>query len=156
MWDLKAECHTYEIQKLNIRSSTCKDSTTYMCGFSPQITYMTYLRLHIGWPVFFWWRPMYLLIVGSHYCVMCFACALHMCRQNLVIFPCLYFDPFELALEIIFHYCTMPPCHKINLFKSPFRGSRYERLDDAFVLLVSLIFFYPQKILISVRWPLEL
>ena len=32
----------------------------------------------------------------------------------------------------------------INLFKRPFRGSRSERLDDAFVLLVSLIFLYPQ------------
>jgi len=35
-------------------------------------------------------RPMYLLIVGSHYCVVCFAYALHMHQQNLVPFPCLY------------------------------------------------------------------
>jgi len=71
--------------------------------------------------------------------------------QNLVLFPCLYIEFFELVIEVIFHYCTTPPCHKINLFKRPFRGSRFERLDDAFVLLVSLIFLYPQKILISVR-----
>jgi len=74
-------------------------------------------------------------------------------RQNLVLFPCLYIEPLELVIEIIFHYCTTPPCHKINLFKRLFWGSRFERLDEAFVLLVSLIFFqvYPQTILISVR-----
>jgi len=44
-----------------------------------------------------------------------------------------------------------PPCHKIDLFKRPFRGSCSERLDNASVLLVSLIFLYPQKIFISVR-----
>jgi len=44
----------------------------------------------------------------------------------------------------------------IERSKRPFRGSRSERLDDASVLLVSLIFLYPQKILISVRWPFEL
>ena len=60
---------------------------------------------------------------------------------------------FELVIEIIFHYCTTPPCHKINLFKRPFLGSRLERLDGAFMLLISLIFLHPQaqKILISVR-----
>jgi len=26
--------------------------------------------------------------------------------------------------EIVFHYCTTHPCHKINVFKRPFRGSR--------------------------------
>ena len=101
-------------------------------------------------------RPMYLLIVGSHYCVIRFAYALHMRQQNLVPFPCLYIEFFELVIEVIFHYFTTPPCHKINLFKRPIRGSRFERLDDAFVLLVSLIFLYLQKIFISVRWPLEL
>ena len=44
---------------------------------------------------------MYLLIVGSHYCVMSFAYALHMRRQNLVLFPCLYIELFELVIEII-------------------------------------------------------
>jgi len=58
---------------------------------------------------------------------------------------------FELVIEDIFHYCTTPPCHKIDLFKRPFRGSRSKRLDNASVLLVSLIFLYPPKILISVR-----
>jgi len=94
---------------------------------------------------------MYLLVVGLHYCVMRFVYALHMRRQNLVLFPCLYIEPFELVIQISHHYCTMPPCHRINLFKRPFLGSRFERLDDAFVLLVSLIFLDPRKILISVR-----
>ena len=98
---------------------------------------------------------MYLLIVGSHYCVMRFAYALHMCRQDLVPLSCLYTEPFELVLEIIFHYCTTPPCHKIDLLKRPFRGSRFERLDDAFALLISLVFLDPQKILISVRSPFK-
>jgi len=68
------------------------------------------------------------------------AYALHMRRQNLVLLSFLYTESFELVIEIIFHYCTMPPCHKINLFKRPFWGSRFERLDYAFVLLISLIF----------------
>jgi len=72
-------------------------------------------------------------------------------RQNLALLSYLYTEPFELAIEIVFHYGTAPSCHKINLLKRPFRGSHYERLDDAFVLLISLIFLYPQKILISVR-----
>jgi len=87
-------------------------------------------------------RPMYLLIVGSHYCGMRFAYALHMCQQNFAPFPCLYIEFFEL---VIFHYCTTPPCHKIDLFKRPFLGSRSECLDNASVLFVSLIFLYPQK-----------
>ena len=85
---------------------------------------------------------LYLLIVGSHYCVMRFAYALHMRRQNHVLFPCLYIEPFELVIEIIFHYFTTPPWHKINLFKRPLQVSRFERLDDAFLLLVSLVFLY--------------
>jgi len=73
-------------------------------------------------------------------------------RQNLVFFPCSYIEPFELVIEIVFHCCTMPSCHNIiNLFKRPFRASFYERLDDAIVLLISLIFLYPKKFLISVR-----
>ena len=96
---------------------------------------------------------MYLLIVGSDDCVMRFEYELHMRLQNLQVFsfPALYIEPFELVTEIVFRNCTTPPCHKIDLLKRPFRGSRSERLDDASVLLVSLIFLYPQKILISVR-----
>jgi len=56
-------------------------------------------------------RLMYLLIVGSDYCVM--ACtshhdALHMRRQNLVPLSCLYTQSFELVAEIVFQYCTTP------------------------------------------------
>ena len=80
-----------------------------------------------------------------------FAYALHMCRQNLVLFPCLYIEPFELVIQLVFHNCTTPPCHKINLFKRLFWGSRFERLDDAFVLPISLMILYPQTIHISVR-----
>jgi len=74
-----------------------------------------------------------------------FACALHTRRQNLVLLSCLYTEPFDLVMEIVFHYYTTPSCHKINLSKRPFWGSRFERLDDAFVLLISLIVLYPQK-----------
>ena len=40
---------------------------------------------------------MYLLIVGSLYCVMRFAYALRMRRQNHIRFPCVYIEPFELV-----------------------------------------------------------
>jgi len=80
-----------------------------------------------------------------------FAYALHMRRQNLVLFPCLYSEHFELVIEIVFHYCTTPPYHKINLFKRRFQGCRLRRFDAAFVLLVSLVFLHPQQILIPVR-----
>jgi len=82
---------------------------------------------------------------------MYFAYALHMRRQNLVLLSCWYTKPFEIVVEIVFHYCTTPPFHKIDLFKSPFRGSHFELLEDVFVLLISFIFLYPQKIPISVR-----
>ena len=76
---------------------------------------------------------MYLLIVGSHYCVMRFAYALHVRQQNLDLFPCLYIELFELVTEVIFHYCTTPPYHKIDMVKRPFEGSRSEPLDNASV-----------------------
>jgi len=98
---------------------------------------------------------MYLLIVGLDCCVVCFTYGLHMRRQNLVFVFCLYTEPFELVIEIVFRYCNTPPCHNIHLFTHPFRGIRFERLDDAFVLLISLIFLYLQKILIFVRRPFE-
>jgi len=96
-------------------------------------------------------KTLYLLIVGSYYCVMFFAYALHVRQQNLVLFPCLYIDLLEVVIEVIFNYYTTPPCNKIDLFKRPIRGSRSERLDDTSVLLLSLIFLHPQEILISIR-----
>jgi len=45
-------------------------------------------------------RLMYLRIAGSDYCVMRFAYALHMCRQNHVPLSCLYTKPCELFIEI--------------------------------------------------------
>jgi len=77
---------------------------------------------------------MHLLMVESDYCVMRFAYALHMRSQNLVYLSCLYAKPFELDIEIVFRYCTTPFCHKIDLFKRPFQGSLFERVDDIFVL----------------------
>jgi len=79
-----------------------------------------------------------------------FAYALHMRRQNPVALSCLYTKPFTIVIEIIFQYCTTPPCHTINQLKRLFQGSCFERLHDAFVLLISLIFLFPQKILISI------
>ena len=101
------------------------------------------------------------VFADSRIALLCYAlriCVAHAPTESCPFkVPCLYIEPFELFIEIIFHYCTTPPCHKINLFKHPFRGSHFERLDDAFVLLtVSLIFVYPEKVLISVRWPFEL
>jgi len=92
-----------------------------------------------------------LLMVGLNYCVMRFEYASHMRRQNLVSLSCLYTEPFKLVIKIILHYCTTPSCHQIKLFKRLFGGIRFERFDDAFLLLTSLTFLYPQKTLISVR-----
>ena len=41
------------------------------------------------------------------------------------------------------HQRVISGFHKIDLYKHPFWGSRSERLDDASVLLFSLIFLYP-------------
>ena len=76
--------------------------------------------------------------------------ALHLRHQKIVFHSCLYTEPFELVIQIVLHYCTTPPWHKIDLFKRPFRGSRFKCLDDSFMLLTRLIFLYPPKILISV------
>jgi len=45
---------------------------------------------------------LYLLILGSHYCVMHFVHALHMRCQNLVLISCLYLEPFELVIKSSF------------------------------------------------------
>jgi len=55
-----------------------------------------------------------------------FACALHMHRQNLIPLSCLNAKPLELVIKNVFQHCTMPPYHKINLFKRPFWASRFE------------------------------
>jgi len=51
-------------------------------------------------------RPMYLLIVGSHYCVVRFAYVLHTRQQNLVPFPCLYIELFELVIFVCVCVCV--------------------------------------------------
>jgi len=99
---------------------------------------------------------MYLLIAGSDFCVMRFAYALHLRSQNLVPLSCLYVKPFDPVTEIVSHYCTTPPYYQINLLKSSFWGSRFERLDDAFVFFISLIFLSPQKILIFIKRPFKI
>ena len=73
----------------------------------------------------------------------------------------LYDKLFELDIEIVLNYCTMPSCRrgavaKVNLFKHSIRDICFERLDDVFVLLISLILLCPQKIFISVRRPSKL
>jgi len=123
---------------------------------------VSYSHIHLFYNVLHWRhcvssrRPIYLLIVWLHYCVIHFAYALHMRWQNLVLFPYLYTEPFELVIEIVFHCYTTSPYHKINLLQRPFWGIHFQRLNDAFVLLITLIFLYPQNILISVRWLFEL
>ena len=83
-------------------------------------------------------HSMYLLIVGSHCCVMHFAYVLHMCQQNFVPFPCLYSGLVELVTEVIFHYCTTPPCHKIDLFKRPFKAGAAALSASMMLLCCSL------------------
>ena len=47
-----------------------------------------------------------------------FTYALHMCGQNRVPLACLCIKSFELVIEIIFHYCTMPLCSATKLIYS--------------------------------------
>ena len=51
--------------------------------------------------------------------------------------------------QIVFHYGIISPCHNIYSFKRPFRGSRFERLDNSFVLLIrtslTSSYFTPRK-----------
>jgi len=112
-------------------------------------------------------RPMYLLIVGSDYCVMCFAYALHMHRQNHK--SCPSFMLVHWAFRACYRNCLpllhhgTPSCHKINLFKHPFRGSRLQDLDDILCCSLASSPFTPRKFsllsdyrlnsrMCSVRW----
>jgi len=71
---------------------------------------------------------------------MCCTCMPESCPSFLLVHWA-----FRACHRIVFHYCTAPPCHKINLFKRHFRGRSFERLDDAFVLLISPSSFTPRK-----------
>jgi len=71
-----------------------------------------------------------MLIVGSQISVMRLTYALLVSQQNLILLSGLYTEPFAIVKEIVFHHCTTPSCHKINLFKPPFRNSRFEFLND--------------------------
>lgn len=73
----------------------------------------------------------------------------HMRCQDLVSRSCVFAKMFEHGLEIVFHYCTARPCHKINVFKCLFQGFCSECLNDIVVMLVSLTFNFPQEFLIS-------
>ena len=88
------------------------------------------------------------VFVDSRFALLCHAlriCVAHVPTESCP-FSLLVHSAYRACYRSHFHYC-----HKINVFKNPFQESRFERLDDAFVLLVSLIFLYPQKIHISVR-----
>ena len=81
--------------------------------------------------------------------------ALHICVAHAptesFLFPCLYIEPLELVVNIIFHYCTTPACHKINLFKHPswLWGSRFGCLEDSFVLIASSSFTFRKSSFLS-------
>ena len=86
--------------------------------------------------------------------------ALHICIVHVPPESCSFF----LLVYWAFRACywnRLPLLHHTSLqqnqsFKRPFQGSRFERLDDAVVLLISLIFLYPPKIDISGRSPFKL
>jgi len=86
--------------------------------------------------------------------------ALRICAAHVPPESCPSFLLVHKALRTfhrnLHHYCTTTPCHKIKWFKHPFRGRRFEHLNDSFCALISLIFLYPQKILIPVRGPFKL
>jgi len=90
--------------------------------------------------------------------------ALHICVAHAPPESCPSFLSVHLALCFracyrnrlpLLHHAFLPQNYSVQTF---IRGQPpgFERLDDAFVLLIGLIFLYPQKILISVRWQFEL
>ena len=98
------------------------------------------------------------VFANSRIRVLCYA--LRICVAHAPTESCLCFLLVHWAFRACYrnrlpllHYASL---HKVNLLKRPVQGSRFERLDGAFVLLISLIFLNPHKILISVRWPFEL
>ena len=80
---------------------------------------VSYLYIHLSFKVLYWRRrvssrrPMYLLIVGSYYCVMRFINALHMRQQNPVLF-----EGFSPACTLSFRACYrshLPLLHHASL-----------------------------------------
>jgi len=71
-----------------------------------------------------------------------FACLCHMIGEELVFFSFLYIKLFELGVEVAFNHRSALTHHKVNLLKFLLRSSSFERIDDAFVLLICLCFFH--------------
>ena len=81
------------------------------------------------------------------------SCALDICctcsAKISLFFPAYTLRVVNLSSWMFQSPCTIvttPPCHKIILFKRLFLGSRFRRLDDAFVLLVCLMFLSNRKV----------
>jgi len=81
------------------------------------------------------------------------SCALHICctcsAKISLFFPAHTLRVVSLSswmFQSPYTIVTTPPCHKIILLKRLFLGSCFRRLDDAFVLLVSLMFISNRKV----------
>jgi len=86
--------------------------------------------------------------------------ALRRCVEHAPPESCPSFLLVHWAFRACYRNC-LPLLHHASLLqnwsiKRPFWGSRFELLDDALMLLISLIFLYPHKILISARWMFKL
>jgi len=54
----------------------------------------------------------------------------------------LYIKLFELGVEVAFNNRSADTHQKVHLLKFPLQSSNFERIDDAFVLLICFCVFY--------------
>jgi len=78
----------------------------------------------------------HLLEEGHNHPILRFAYLCHMIGEELVFFSFLYIKLFELGVEIALNNRSAVTHHKIDLLKFPLRSSSFDRIDDAFVLLI--------------------
>ena len=79
---------------------------------------------------------LHLLKEGHNHPIGAYLC--HMIGEELVFLIFLCIKLFELGVEVAFNHRSAVTHNKANLLKFPLRGSRFERTDDTFVLLLRL------------------
>jgi len=84
---------------------------------------------------------LHLLEEGHNHLIVHFAYLCHMIGEEFVFFSFLYFKLFELVVEVTFNNRSAVTHRKVNLLKLPLWKSRFERKDDAFVLLICSCYF---------------
>jgi len=98
-----------------------------------------------------------LLQEGHNHPIVRFSYLCHMIGKEIVFFSraFLYIKLFELGVEVAFNHRSAVTHHKVNLFKFPLRSRRFERTNDAFVLLICFCIFHLWEPLVPICRPLE-